>query len=117
MMLALNYYYQGVEAFKQRDYNTALKLLLISDELEPHFKTCHVIFKCYMSISKINDARNYIEKSYKLNPKNDKVAYEYADLLLKLNEKETAVELLKDIIQRNPSYKSAIKLLNEQACT
>ena len=113
-MVAIDYYYQGVEAFNQGNYNTALKLLLISDELEPHFKTCHIIFKCYMSISKMKEARIFIEKSYKLNPKNDKVAFEYADLLLKLNEKELAIELLKDIIQRNPSYKSAIKLLNEQ---
>lgn len=111
-MVAIDYYYLGVEEYKKGNYTNALKYLLISDRLESHFKTCERIFQCYMSISKIEEARKYIEKAYMLNQKNDKVALEYAKLLLKFDEKISAIELLKNIIQRNNSYHPARELLN-----
>ena len=111
-MFAIDYYYLGVEEYKKGNYTNALEYLLRSYDSEPHFKTCERIFQCCMAVSKIEEARRYIEKAYTLNPKNDKVALEYAKLLLQFDEKIFAAELLESIIKRNSSYGPAIELLN-----
>lgn len=111
-MSAIDLYYTGIEYLERKDYLKAIEYFELSNETESHFKTYERLFQCYMRISDINRAFECIEKSYILNPKNDRTAFEYAEICIKTENYELAEKLLTEILARNPAYKKAEKLLD-----
>ena len=111
-MEPIEFYYKGIKEFDKKNYSSAIKYFKVSNSLENHYKTYEMLFQCWKAISNISEAYDCIKKSYVLNSKNDKVAFEYAETSIDLDHKELAQELLMEILQRNPTYKKAKQLLN-----
>ncbi len=112
-MQAIDYYYKGIESFKNRNYKDAVKYFEISNNIDCHYKSCEMLFRCYVMLSQFPEAYKYIRKAYDINPKNDKVTLEYAESAFKAGNTTLAEKLLSEILQRNPTYKPAENFLNE----
>lgn len=111
-MSAMDLYYMGIEHLERKDYRKAIEYFELSNEIGSHFKTYERLFQCYMRISDTDKAFESIEKSYMLNPKNDKTAFEYAGICIKTENYKLAEKLLTEILARNPEYRKAEKLLD-----
>ncbi len=111
-MSAMDLYYMGIECLDRKEHQKAIEYFELSSKLESHFKTYERLFQCYMSISDTEKAFECIKKSYTLNPKNDKTAFEYAEICTKTGNYKFAEKLLTEILARNPEYKKAEKLLD-----
>lgn len=111
-MESIDFYYKGTKEFNKKNYFSAIEYFKISGSLENHYKTYEMLFQCWKAISNMNEAYDCIKKAYVLNPANDKVAYEYAEISVQFGYKELAQKLLTEILTRNPTYKKARQLLN-----
>lgn len=113
-MNAIENYYAGREKLDNAYYAEAIEFFKASIELEEHFKPHECLYRCYAALNEPEKAFENISAAYRLNSKNDKVALGYAKALAD-HKKGVAVarNILLEILIRNPSYKSAKKLLNE----
>ncbi|MBQ8780572.1 MAG: hypothetical protein IJZ72_02700 [Oscillospiraceae bacterium] len=112
-MNAYENYLAGNECLKKSDYISAIGYLITSNSLEPHFKTYEKLFLCYRAVGQIERAFDCISCSYELNRNNDKIALEYAEMLAEYKHNYAfAKEILLNVLQRNPLYKPAEKLIN-----
>jgi tetratricopeptide (TPR) repeat protein len=107
-----DYYYNlGRNLLEQGKINEALESLKKSLELRNHFKTLAQISVCYDKLGLADLAFKYLELGYKANPRNDKVAYDFAEKLKDNNRITEAKEILESILSRNLSYNKAKILL------
>lgn len=106
-------YCQGMERFEREDFTGALKLFRESLAIEPHFKTCELIYRCLKTTENDDEALKFLEKAYFLNSKNDKVAFTYADELYSKGEFDNSEKILNEILLRNSSYGPAKKLIGK----
>ncbi len=112
-MSAYENYLAGNSFFKNQDYTSAIHYFTLSCDAEPHFKTYEKLYLCYRALNNTDMAFNCINKAFDINGKNDKVAFEYAQLLISYkNDLTEANKILENILERNPSYKPAKELLN-----
>ena len=110
--ISLLHYYEGICLYKMEDYDRALQMFQLSDEINPHFKTSEYIYHCHLKLGNMSSANAAIEKAYLQNPKNDKVAYLYAEMLSQKGEIINSESILKAILKKNPFYGPAVHLLN-----
>ena len=68
------------------------------------------LFECWKKLGKTENANDCIEKAYRMNPRNDKTAFEYAEMLAETGDTEQALAVLDEITERNPSCKKALEL-------
>ena len=108
------YYYRlGDEYLSKKEYQNAIKYLIISLKIAIHYKTYEKLYECYNGINQKDMARQFLTLAYNTNPKSDKVSFIYAKALIKENELDKAKEILLEILKRNPSYKQ-VKILHEK---
>jgi tetratricopeptide (TPR) repeat protein len=105
------YYGLGLECFESGDVEKALEHFRKSLEIKPHFKTYERMYQCYKKMNKTYEAKECIEKAFYMNDKNDKVAIEYIRLLIQEGNIILSKKLLNGVLERNPSYDPAKKLL------
>jgi tetratricopeptide (TPR) repeat protein len=105
------YYGIGMEKLDKGNIEEALEYFAKSIEIRPHFKTYERMFHIYKRLNKITEARMFIEKAFKMNKSNDKIALEYAECLICDGMIELAEKVINDILNRNNSYGPAIRLL------
>ncbi|MCR5103968.1 MAG: ACT domain-containing protein [Eubacterium sp.] len=110
---ALEYYLKGLVEFDNQNYSAAIELFELSNSKDEHFKTYERLYSCWLKLSDTKKAYACIEKAYYLNPQNDKTAFEYAETLVESGDTDHALEVLDDILQRNPSFKKAQVLQEE----
>lgn len=104
----LEIFYEGMEAFKRGEYESAAELFGRSLRLRAHAKTYFMLYECCMKLGIADKAFECIEKSYRENCRGDKISYEYAKMLLWYKkDSDGALKILGDIIKRNPDYKKA----------
>ncbi len=110
-----NYYYYrlGDEYLSKKEYQNAIKYLIISLKIQIHCKTYEKLYECYNGINQKDMARQFLTLAYNTNPKSDKVSFIYAKALIKENELDKAEGILLETLKRNPSYKQA-KILYEK---
>ncbi len=106
----MEYYFKGSEEFDKRNYLLAIEYFELSNKIEEHFKTYERLFQCWKELSNTKQAFACIEKAYILNPKNDKTAYEFAEMVVESGNNELAQDILQSILQRNPTYKKVVIL-------
>lgn len=106
------FYGLGVEQFDTGNFQEALVYFQKSIEIAPHFKTYERMYDCYKNLGNQRQARECIEKAFHLNSKNDKVAIEYILLLIEEDNLALASSFLEALLQRNPTYGPAKKLLD-----
>lgn len=110
-----HYYCTGLTDFEKGEFECALENFLKSSELDPHFKTYERISHVLRKLNRFEEADYFMEEAYLLNPKNDKTATGYSELLLRRGETGPAKDILNEIICRNPSYGPARRLIAEIA--
>ena len=108
---ALDLYYSGMNYQENGNLDEALLCFNQSLVIDEHFKTYHRIFQILKIQGKLDECLSAIESAYKLNNRNDKVASDYAEILIQLCRYEEAVVILSDTLKRNPSFKYAKKLI------
>ena len=108
-----HYYCTGLGYFERGEFESALENFLRSSELEAHFKTSERMAHALRKLGRPEEADYFLEQSYHLNPKNDKIGIEYAGLMLRRGQISPAKEILKEIICRNPTYGPARRLMAE----
>lgn len=108
---ALDLYYRGINYQENGNLDEALVCFYQSLVIDKHFKTYHRIFQILKIQGKLDECLSAIESAYKLNNRNDKVASDYAEILIQLCRYEEAVVILSDTLKRNPSFKNAKKLI------
>lgn len=96
------------------DYRAALSFFETSSEQDEHFKTYERMYHCYLALNERDKAFGCIETAYRLNPRSDKTAFEYACMLSYYNRGGEAEKLLREILHRNPMYKPALKMPNQE---
>ena len=80
-------YGMGLEQYEQGNYSKAIE--------------------CWKKLGKTENANDCIEIAYRMNPRNDKTAFEYAEMLAGSGDTERALAVLDEITERNPSCKKA----------
>jgi tetratricopeptide (TPR) repeat protein len=108
---SLSIYNEGICAFKNEDYLNALKLFKESLKIFEHGKTLQRISDTFEKLNDFEGAFTSIQNAYFLSPTNDIIGLKYANYLIKRNETENAKCILNNIIERNPSYLPAKKML------
>lgn len=107
-------YLEGCELLECGKYREAASRFMQSLGEMPHFKTFERLGECYSAMNDLEKAFECAEAAYSLDPRNDKTAFNYAELLVKnKNDILKAQNILTEILARNPSYKAARELLNE----
>ena len=107
-------YLEGCELLERGKYREAASRFMQSLGELPHFKTFERLGECCFAMNDPEKAFEYAEEAYKLNSRNDKTAFRYAELLIKnKNDILKAQNILTEILARNPSYKAARVLLDE----
>ena len=100
-------YGMGLEQYEQGNYSKAIEYFEQSNAIEEHFKTYERLFECWKKLGKTEKANSCIEIAYRMNPRNDKTAFEYAEMLAGSGDTERALAVLDEISERNPSCKKA----------
>ena len=108
---ALELYYSGISHQKNGNLNDALECFYQSLTIDKHFKTYHRIYQILKAQGKSNECLPIIESAYKLNVRNDKVASDYAEILIQRHRYEDAIAILSEVLKRTPSFKYAKKLI------
>lgn len=108
---ALELYYSGISHQENGNLDDALECFHQSLAIDKHFKTYHRIYQILKAQGKLNESLPIIESAYKLNVRNDKVASDYAEILIQLHRYEEAIAILSNVLKRNPSFKYAEKLI------
>ena len=107
-------YLEGCELLECGKYREAAARFMQSLGEMPHFKTFERLGECYSAMDDSEKAFEYAEAAYSLNPRNDKTAFRYAELLLQYkNDIPKAKNVLTGILARDPSYKAARELLDK----
>lgn len=111
-MNAYEKYLAGCKLMETEDFCEAVGFLSESCCEEPHFKTFERLYRCYVALGQRDEAFRSIESAYRLNPRNDLTALEYARMLIE-SDTDKARTVLSEILVRNPSYKPAKVMFNE----
>ena len=106
-------YEEGLLEFEKGEFQKALNCFNHSNQLHKHSRTYARIYECLMKLGRESEAKPYIKTAYSQNPNQDKVAIQYAELLIKDGHKELAIEILAKILKRNTTYNPAKKLLEQ----
>lgn len=107
-------YLEGCGLFENGDYSAAAVKFGESVAEMPHFKTYERLGECYAALNDPEKAFECAEAAFGLNPRNDKTALRYAELLVRYKDDiPRAREALSEILARNPSYKAARVLLDK----
>lgn len=109
-MDAYECYLKGSVEYDQGHYAEAMRWFECSNEIDEHFKSYERLYSCLMHLGDTQKAFACIERAYQLNPRNDKTAYEYAEMLARSGDSTAALDVLAGIIQRNPDYNKAAAL-------
>lgn len=104
-------YLKGNVALEQNDKYTALAYFLLSKDLESHYKPLEKIAEILKTLNYVEESYPYIREAYSVQPTSDKTAVLYAEALVEQENYESAKEVLNSVLQRNPTYKPAKKLL------
>ena len=110
---SLYYYLIGVEDINKGDLESAIKHFDASLEIEEHFKTYQKKADVLEMKGLYKESCDTLRKAYALNPNNDNIAVSLARKLYKVNEIYRVKDILNSVLQRNPTYNSAKKLLEE----
>lgn len=102
-------YGMGLEQYEQGNYSKAIEYFERSNDADEHFKTYERLFECWKKLGKTEKANSCIEKAYRMNPRNDKTALEYAEMLAETGDTEQALAVLDEITERNPTCKKALE--------
>lgn len=107
-------YLEGCELLEGGKYREAASRFMESLDETPHFKTFERLGECYAALNDPEKAFECAEAAFGLNPRSDKIALRYAELLVRYNNDfPRAREVLSEILARNPSYKAAQVLLDK----
>lgn len=109
---SLHYYYIAMECFEAGNLDEAIVNFEKSFIIEPHYKTCERLAICFKITKQIDSYKKYTELAYIYNPKSDKTAVEYSQMLIDFGQINEAKKVLYLILSRNPSYGPARKLIN-----
>ena len=109
---ALRLYYRGRTALKEGNLHQALSFLLMSKDLQAHYKTLEMIYIVLKSLQLVDEGYIYIEKAYALNSNSDRTGVLYAEALIKEGKLKQAKETLLHVLKRNQTYLPAEKLLD-----
>jgi pentatricopeptide repeat protein len=104
-------YLEGTDAYYNGEYEKALELLLKSAQLYEHFKTYERLYGVLHMLYRDDEAFVYIEKSHRLNPRNNKTTVLYAEALVRQKRIDEAKTVLSQMLSRNATYGPAKKLL------
>ena len=110
-MEAVELYGLGLEEYEKGNYLEAIEYFERSNNIEEHFKTYERLFLCWKELEKREKANSCLEKAYEMNPNNDKIAFEYAEVCTEAGNIKLAGLVLEKLIERNPTYKKAQVLL------
>jgi len=109
-------YRLALEAVELGNEDEALGLLRKSLSLAPHFKTYHRIALILQRRGELKEAGQHLKAGYVLNPRNDRIACDYAIWLLEAGQDEEARDVIDALLLRNDSYgpaKEVLKRLRE----
>jgi len=101
------------DALDQGDEVSAITLLRESLELNEHFKSYELLGGICLKQGDWVQARQYLEKAYALNPRNDKTATLLAETLSAQGDSIKAIRVLEGMLLRNQNYGPAQKLLKQ----
>ncbi|MFC4776214.1 tetratricopeptide repeat protein [Paenibacillus sp. GCM10023252] len=114
---ALYYYTLGVDAFEKKEYVEAIKRFELSQELMKHFKTLEHLYSCYDAIGNRTKAKECIQEAFLLNSNNSRTAVLYASILLEEGDKNKSLQVVNQVLEKNPSYNPAKKILERLLST
>ncbi|MFD2216433.1 tetratricopeptide repeat protein [Metabacillus endolithicus] len=106
-------YQEGLLEFKNKEFQNALNCFIKSNQLSEHSRTYARIYECLLKLGKELEAMPYIKTAYTQNPKQDKVAIQYAESLILEGNSDLAIDILEKILRRNKTYNPARKLLEQ----
>lgn len=112
-MDAWGLYGMGLEQYEKGNYSEAILYFEQSNAVEEHFKTYERLYRCWKNVGNKEKEISRIEKAYELNPRNDKTAFEYAEFQAVIGNVELARKVLKELIERNPSYNKVRDMLEK----
>lgn len=108
---ALEYYYEGVSHQENGNLDDALECFYKSLEIDEHFKTYHRVYQVLKIQEKQDESFIALKKAFQLNMRNDKVASDYAEMLIEQNRYKDATNILSNILERNPTFRHAKELI------
>ncbi|QDT66002.1 tetratricopeptide repeat protein [Calycomorphotria hydatis] len=111
-MTGYELYVEGASLFRSKQYEKAIPVLCESIAIDPHFKSYQILYKCYSELGRTSIAFECCKRAWQEAPNNDQAATDYASLLILSNQHDEAKQILRSVVNRNPSYKRAKLLLD-----
>ena len=101
------------DALDKDDEVSAITLLQESLELNAHFKAYELLGHICLKQGDLVQARQYLEKAYALNERNNKTATLLAETLSAQGDSIKAIRVLEEVLLRNKNYGPVQKLLEQ----
>lgn len=104
-------YDAGRSAMEADDFESAIVAFTESLAHAPHPKTFELLGECLMQRDRPHDALVYLAAAVGLGRNAFRARFLLARALIAVGEHQKAIEHLEDLIEANPTYKSARELL------
>jgi tetratricopeptide (TPR) repeat protein len=104
-------YLEGAAQKDRGEWREAASTLKRSLHLQLHFKTAQLLAECHLQLGERLDALIFAGFAHALNPRNDRSAVLFAEILLEAGDDSRAREITMHALQRNPDYGPAQRLL------
>lgn len=106
-------YHDALAAFSAEKHQLAIDILEQSLAQAVHYKTYELLAVCMSKVGRNSESLHALERAHELNPRSTKTACLLAQSLLERHEVERAKAILGKVLQVNPSYGPATRLLAE----
>lgn len=104
-------YNEGMYELNRGDLESAIEYFKESNFFSPNAKTYERLYQCYIRTDEFEKAYECIKKAYIMRSNHDKIACEYAGMLIKQGQWDKARRVLMKVLRRNGTYKSARDML------
>ena len=105
------YYIAGKIKFLQNEYEDAKMYLVKSYELEKTHDAENLLALCYYELGNFNQANEIFKSMLKENPMNVNLLLNSARCYEKLNDKNSALELLDKVVEAFPECEEAQEMI------
>lgn len=109
----LEMYELGMQLLERGRDREALEMFKKSWEHRPHATTAYRIGVILWKQSDVSNAIEWLKRAHHLNPLHNQISTEYATALADGGEKERAVQILLDVLNRTSTYGPANNALRQ----
>lgn len=104
---------KAIRLVKQKNYRSAVDEFMRVKNYDKNFNILKYLYTCYRHMGQNGQSYRYLGMACTMYDRSDKLMYEYASLALRQHDEKKCENILLKILERNPEFKPARRLLDE----